>query len=121
MKILGDRITDRDDELEARLALGRGRDVRNKILQKPILNFKDKDSTGFWKAKHKGWEYTISLYRGSEQYYVVASHLKKDIRLNTLWMIGHTECAFSTFEAAAGWCEKFDYRNYIKYCLGDDK
>jgi len=53
-------------------------------------------------------------YTFINEWYVVVSHLKKDIRLNTLW-IG---LKFKDESAVIDWCENFDYKQYK--CLGKD-
>lgn len=76
------------------------------------MKFYEKN-TGFFEGKKNGFNFTIaSAYE--DDYYVVASHLKKDIRLNTLWI----KKTFKTKEIAEKFCEKFDYTLYN--CIGDN-
>ena len=74
----------------------------------------DRQSNGFYKSKFKGYEFTISGSRGSSYFYVVAFHLKKDIRYNSLW----ENKEFETFEKAEDFCYNFNYKNHK--CLGKD-
>ena len=75
--------------------------------------FKDnRTSRGFYKAKKNGFEFTISS--SLEKFYVVAIHLKKDIRYNSLW----TNYVFDDFEKAVSFCESFNHKLYR--CLGSD-
>jgi hypothetical protein len=53
-------------------------------------------------------------YAFIDEWFVVVSHLKKDIRLNTLW-IG---LKFKEETDVIDWCENFDYKNFK--CLGSD-
>jgi hypothetical protein len=72
----------------------------------------NKNTRGFYKAKKRGFEFTISS--SGNAYYVVAVGQKKDIRLNTLWI----KLTFETFEKAEEFCEKFDWKQHP--CIGDD-
>jgi hypothetical protein len=74
----------------------------------------DRKSNGFYKAKFKGYEFTISGSIDSSYFYVVAIHLKKDIRYNSLWK----NKSFQTFEKAEDFCYDFNYKNHK--CLGKD-
>ena len=74
----------------------------------------DRQSNGFYKAKIKGYEFTISGSRCSSYFYIVAIHLKKDIRYNSLW----ENKEFETFEKAEDFCYDFNYKNHK--CLGKD-
>ena len=74
----------------------------------------DRKSNGFYKAKFKGYEFTISGSIDSSYFYVVAIHLKKDIRYNSLW----ENKSFQTFEKAEDFCYDFNYKNHK--CLGKD-
>ena len=76
--------------------------------------FRDKENTGFYKGKGKGFSFTISYSTSHSAFYVVASHIKKDIRYNTLW--GYV--GFETFDNAVIFCEEFDYKKHK--CLGVD-
>jgi len=78
------------------------------------MRFKDKNNDGFFKGLGGGFEFTISYARDYGRYYVVASHRKKDIRLNTLW-IG---VVFPDFDNAVSFCENFKYKDYK--CVGGD-
>lgn len=82
------------------------------------MRFIDKNNSGFYKSKKGGFEFTISFARYYQAWYVVASHLKKDIRLNTLWL--YKNKTFKTYEDAVSFCEDFDHTKYCKYSLGDD-
>jgi len=72
----------------------------------------NKNARGFYDGKKGGFEFTITCNGG--RHYVVASHLKKDIRLNTLWI----DTDFDTFEDAEIFCENFKWKQYV--CIGDD-
>ena len=74
----------------------------------------DKKADGFYKSKIKCYECTISFARDYNEFYVVISHLKKDIRFNSLWQ-GMT---FKTFDLAEEFCLNFDYKN--NRCFGKD-
>ena len=78
------------------------------------MKFKDKNNSGFYKGKGKGFDFTISHSINYKAFYVVASHIKNDIRLNTLWL-GKT---FPTFDLAMVFCETFNYKKHK--CLGRD-
>ncbi len=67
---------------------------------------------GFYDGKKNNFEFTITCNGG--RYYVVAIHVKLDIRLNTLWI--NTD--FTTFEDAEIFCDSFKYKEYA--CIGDD-
>ena len=82
------------------------------------MKFSDKKNSGFFKGKKGGFEFTIALEINYQEYYVVVFHLKKDIRLNTLWLDKNK--TFKTFEDAVSFCEDFDHTKYCKYSLGDD-
>ena len=72
----------------------------------------DKNARGFYNSRSGGFEFTITNNGG--RYYIVASHSKKDIRLNTLWI----NKDFTTFEDAEIFCENFNYNEYA--CIGND-
>ena len=76
--------------------------------------FRDKNNDGFYKAKGKGFNFTLSYSINHKAFYVVATHNKKDIRLNTLWI----NKTFKTFELGVKFCETFDYKKYK--CIGGD-
>ena len=77
------------------------------------MRFKEnRRARGFYKAKNRGFEFTISS--SGNRYYVVVIGVEKDIRLNTLWI----KLTFETFEQAEEFCENFDWKNYP--CVGDD-
>ena len=78
------------------------------------MEFKDYKEDGFYKAKDKGFIFTLSRSLKYGGFYVVAVHQTKDIVLNTLW-IGEV---FNTFELAVEFCESFIYTNYK--CIGKD-
>lgn len=78
------------------------------------MRWTEKNNDGFYKGKNKGFNFTISHARDYNAFYVVASHQKKDIRLNTLWI----KKTFATFDLAEEFCKTFDYKKYK--CLGDD-
>jgi hypothetical protein len=78
------------------------------------MRWTEKNGDGFYKGKNKGFNFTISRARDYNAFYVVASHQKKDIRLNTLWI----KKTFATFDLAEEFCKTFDYKKYK--CLGDD-
>ena len=65
-------------------------------------------------GKKKSFNFTIALSEDHEGYYVLATHQKKDIRLNTLWI----KKTFSSFDLAEDFCNTFDYKKYK--CLGKD-
>ncbi len=79
------------------------------------MRLTDKNNDGFYKGKGKGFVFTVSCSRNNSRWYVVASHSKKDIALNTLWI----NKTFTTFELAESFCESFDYKKY--QCIGNDK
>jgi len=72
----------------------------------------NKNVRGFYEGKKGDFEFTISTSKNG--WYIVASHLKKDIRFNTLWI----NKEFDTKEIAQEFCETFDYKKYD--CIGDD-
>lgn len=78
------------------------------------VKWSDRNQSGFYKSKIKGYECTISFARDYNGFYVVISHLKKDIRFNSLWQ-GMT---FKTFDLAEEFCLNFDYKN--NRCFGKD-
>ena len=78
------------------------------------MRWKDKNNDGFYEVENKGFYFTISHARDYDAFYVVVSHQKKDIRLNTLW----ENKTFKTFELAEEFCETFDYRKHR--CIGDN-
>ena len=82
------------------------------------MKFKDKNNSGFFVGRKNNFQFTISLSMDYNKFYVVASHLKKDIRLNTLWM--YRNKVFKTFDDAVNFCEKFNHENFSKYTLGVD-
>jgi hypothetical protein len=76
-----------------------------------------------WKIVNKSYSTSINIgkkgefkfsYCFIEEWFVVVTHLKKDIRLNTLW-IG---LKFKGEEEIIDWCENFNYKNFK--CLGAD-
>lgn len=78
------------------------------------MKFKeDKNARGFFKTKKNDFEFTISASYGTK-FYVVARGIKKDIRLNTLWL----KLEFEDFDKAVEFCENFDWTKYE--CLGND-
>jgi hypothetical protein len=79
----------------------------------PTMTFKDKHNDGFYKAKKGGFEFTVSSWE-TKEYYVVASHLKKDIRLNTLWK----RLTFPEFDDAVSFCETFNHKEHRT--IGED-
>ena len=78
------------------------------------MRWKEENKSGFYRGKNKGFNFTISFAENYVAYYVVASHQKKDIGLNTLWI----NKTFISFDLAEQFCETFDYKKYK--CLGKD-
>ena len=78
------------------------------------MRWEEKNNSGFYKGKNKEFNFTISFSENYGGLYVVASHQKKDIRLNTLWI----NKTFRSFDLAEQFCETFDYKKYK--CLGKD-
>lgn len=64
--------------------------------------------------KH-GFKFTLDDAYGTNGWYVVAIHSKKDIRFNSLWGKGGV---FDTLDDATAFCENFDYKKHK--CLGSD-
>lgn len=54
-----------------------------------------------FKGKEKDVEYKIIERSSGSGYYVIARHIKKDLRLNSLWL----DVKFKTVEDAQKWCE----------------
>lgn len=80
------------------------------------MKFRDSKNSGFYKAKGKGFEFVLSWSRYHKGWYVVASHLKKDIRLNTLWK----GLDFEDFEEGIAFCETFNHKDHSRHTLGKD-
>lgn len=76
--------------------------------------FRDKNNDGFFRGKNKDFQFTIANSNNHNTFYVVAVHLKKDIRFNSLW----NNITFETFDEAKIFCETFDYKKHK--CMGDD-
>jgi len=76
------------------------------------MRFTDRKSTGFYEGKRKGFEFTIAAHL--DKWYVVAEHIKKDIRFNSLWEAK----AFDTFKLAEEFCINFNHKK--QRCIGDD-
>jgi len=78
------------------------------------MRFRDKNNDGFFIGKNKGFEFTITHSINQNAFYIVAVHIKKDIRFNSLW----SDTTFKTFDEAKTFCETFDFKKH-KF-IGDD-
>ena len=56
----------------------------------------------FWKARIKGFRIMITM-KPNDQWFVMFSHLKKDIRYNTKWDDRFFESEFEAMEYATKW------------------